>query len=458
MMSQEEAERVLGTALETARQGVDEAEASLVGGTLGVTRFADNEVHQAVQISREVLAVRVVVGGRMARTETSDITVTGLKIAARQARMMAELMPRPEVPATLPPRQNYRAIDDFDADTERATPLDRMAHVGRTIMQAHKDGLHASGYVATSFGGVGIGTDADTPYALANTHGLMAYHAGTRASMSVTMRRPDGATGWADGQAFALGALDAQGLLERAVSKAKVAGEPRALTPGPYTVILEPAAVAGLLEYVGHLAGSEDVEAGRSFLSGKTGQAITGRDVTIVDDFGALLHRGVPFDLEGVARRRVPLIEGGVARGPVYGFARARKAGAEPTGHARVSPVFGEGEAAEHLVMSGGDASVESVLAATPRGVLISRLWYVRLVDPRTLTITAVTRDGTFLIEGGQVVARVRDMRINVSVLDVLGRIEAMSEPEWAQGAVVPALRLAAFPLGEPVPGYTAGT
>ncbi len=453
MMSREEAERVLATAVDTAKQGVDAAEASLVGGTLGVTRFADNEVHQAMQLAREVLSVRVVVGGRVARTETSDITVTGLKIAARQARMMAELMPKPDVPAELPARQSYRAIDDFDADTERAAPLDRMAHVGRAIVQAHKDGLTASGFVATSFGGVSMGFDSDAPYAIANSHGLFAYHAGTRATMSVTMRRGDGATGWADGQAFALGALDTARILERAVSKAKAPGEPRVLTPGPYDVILEPAAVSKLLEYVGHLAGATDVFAGRSFMSGRIGEKITGSKVTITDDIGALLHRGTPFDPEGVARRRVSIIEGGVAKAPVYGFASARRFGAEPTGHQRSSPVFGDGEAAEHLVMSGEEGSLESLIASTRRAVLITRLWYVRLVDARTLTITAVTRDGTFLVEDGRVGPRVRDVRVNVSVLDLLERIEAMSEPEWADGAVVPALRVSGFPLGEPVPG-----
>jgi len=455
-MSREEAERVLGAAIETAQQGVDGAECSLVGGTLGVTRFADNEVHQGTQVSREVLSIRVIVGDRAARAETSDITMTGLKIAARQARMMAELMPKPIEPVTLSAPQNYRAADDYDADTERATPLDRMALVGRTIMQAHKEGLRASGYVSTSFGGLEIGGEIDKPYAIANTRGLFAYHAGTRASMSVTMQKKGGLSGWADGQAFALGALDAPRIVARAIAKARVQGEPRELTPGPFTVILEPAAVAGLIGSIGHNVGASDVASGRSFMSGRIGEKVSGPQIIISDDVTDLLHRGTPFDSEGVSKKKVVLIENGIAKGPVHSLASARRQGAEPTGHMRQSGIFGDGEGAEHLVMSGGDQTLETLIKTTPRAILITRLWYVRVVDTKKLIVTGVTRDGTFLVEDGRIVMPVRDMRFNVDVLDLLERVDAMSDVEWASGAVVPGIRANGFPLVAVVPGSTA--
>ncbi|MCC7382829.1 MAG: TldD/PmbA family protein [Deltaproteobacteria bacterium] len=452
MMAHEESQRVLTAAVEAAKQGVDGAEASLIGGSLGVTRFADNEVHQQTLRDREMLAVRVVVGGRVGRAETSDLTLQGLRHVARQARLMAELRPPPRTPFELPAPQIYQPIEAFDAETERATPLDRMSLAGKAIIAAHREKLSASGFVATRFGAVDLGFNGDGAYAIANSNGLFAYHTTTRATMSLTMASKSGASGWSEGESLAISRLDTDGLIHRAAKKALFAGEPRTLAPGPYPVILEPAAVASLMSFLALAVGAEQVEEGRSFLSGRIGERIAPETITVLDDLGHSLHRGPPFDADGVARRKVTVIDRGVARQPVYGLESARRHNAEPTGHRLSSAVFGETEVASHLVMEGGKASLADLVAACPRGVLVTRCWYVQVVDPRRLILTGVTRDGTFLIEGGELVAPIQKMRFNVSLLDLFERIEAMSEPEWASGLVVPGIRASELYFSAPAP------
>jgi predicted Zn-dependent protease len=452
MMSKEEAQRVLTAAVEAAKQGVDGAEASLIGGSLGVTRFADNEVHQSTQRDRELLSVRVVSGGRAARSETSDLTLQGLRNVARQARVMAELLPEPKHPIDLPGPQSYAAVESFDPDTERASPLDRMALAGRAIIRAHKDKLDASGYVATRYGPTDLGYDGDGPYAIANSRGLFCYHAGTRATMSVTMHKKEGLSGWSESESFALAALDASRLSERAAGKALVGGEPRNLKPGRYTVVLEPAAVAALLQFLAQSVGAEDVATGRSFLSGRLGSRVAKEEITILDDHTHPLHRGVPFDVEGIVRRKVTIIEEGVAQGPVRSLDSALRYGGDPTGHKATSALFGDVEVASHLVMQGGRQRLDELVSGTPAGILVTRFWYVRMVEPRSLLLTGVTRDGTFLIEGGEIVAPVANMRFNVSLLDLLNHVQAMGEPVWAGGVVVPPLRASEFFFSSPVP------
>jgi predicted Zn-dependent protease len=447
MRAREEAVRILEAALGLASQANLDAEVSLGGGSLGVTRFADNEVHESIELDRECFAVRVFSRGRVGRAETTDCSSAGIQVALKQARMVTELLPASEESIELPTGQNYQIVDAYDPETDRANALDRMAQVGRTILAANRHGLLTSGYVSTGLGAISVMPGGDSVYAVANTRGLLAYHAGTRATISVTMARKDGATGWAEAESYALGALDMEALAEASAKKALRQGEPRALRSGPYTVVLEPAAVASLLSFVAQTAGAEDMHNGRSFLSDRLGQKIAGDGITISDDHAHALHRGIPFDVEGVAKRKVVIIDGGVAKQPVYSLASARRYSAEPTGHRTAIDRLDEGERASHLVMGGGDNTLAELTHGTKAGILITRLWYVRMVDPRTLALTGLTRDGTFLIEDGEIVAPVRNMRFNVNVLDFLGAIEAMSIPVRSQGLVVPAVRAHDFKL-----------
>lgn len=452
MRAKEEAFRILETALSVASTGVDDAEVCLGGGDLGLTSFASNQLPPSLEQSQESLTIRVSSRARMCRTETGDLSTHGIQAAAQAARALVEHLPEPKSATALPPPQAYWPVDSYDADVEAMSGLDRMAAVGRAVILAHKQNLLASGYFGTRRGSISFDNRAGT-YAVANTRGLLAYHAATAATFSVTMVGPTNASGWAEDESFAVNAIDIEELARTASRKAIAggAGDPSSIEPGRYSVILEPAALSQLLKHLAFTCGAEEMEAERSFLSGTRGQTIAGSNVTIFDDHTHPLHRGRPFDIEGVAKKKVVLIRKGVAEGPVYSFASASKAGVEATGHRVLDPCFGEREAAQNLVVEGGTATLSDLVGSTKSGLLVTRFTETSLIEPRSLQVTGVTRDGLFLIENGEIVSPLRNMRFNVSVIDVLNNVEAMTAPVWSGGLVVPAAKVHGF-------RFTSGT
>lgn len=445
MRAKEEAFRILEAALSIASAGVEDAEVALGGGDLAVTRFAANQMLPQQEQSLEVLTIRVLIKSRMCRTETSDLSTSGIQAAAQQARAFMEHIPESIAPAGLPAPQAYWPVEAYDPEVEAMSGLDRLQAVSRAILLAHKHGLLASGYMSTRRGSVSLENQPGV-YAIANTRGLLAYHAATAVDYGVTMVGATNSSGWAEDESFALAGLDVEELARAAMRKA-VAGdvEPGTLEPGRYTVVLEPAAVAGLLKYLALTAGAADMDAERSFLSGTRGQRIAGENVTIYDDHTHPLHRGRPFDIEGVGKKKVALIKKGVAEGPVYSWASAVRAGVEPTGHRVLDPFLGEREAASDLVLEGGTATLSDLVGSTRSGLLVTRFSDTRLVEPRSLLVTGVTRDGLFLIKDGEIVGPLRNMRFNAHVIDVLNNVEALTAPVWAQGLVVPAMKVHGF-------------
>jgi predicted Zn-dependent protease len=220
-------------------------------------------------------------------------------------------------------------------------------------------------------------------------------------------------------------ALETDALGAIALGKAERSRDPGEVPPGRYTVVLEPAAVAELVAFLAWLGlGAQSEQEGRSFLSGRLGERITGAGVTLVDDAFDPRSFGRPFDHEGTPRRRMTLIEHGIARAVVHDRRTARSAGAASTGHASPPPSI-EGPIPYDLVLGQGERTLDELIASTERGILVTRLWYNRVVDAKRTLITGMTRDGTFLIEGGRVTRGLRNLRFNESVLEVLERAEA---------------------------------
>jgi predicted Zn-dependent protease len=249
------------------------------------------------------------------------------------------------------------------------------------------------------------------------------------------------------------GDLDPVLLAHRAARKAERSRAPKTLPPGHYTVVLESAAV---LDLVGQMFGDFSATAirdGRSFLNDRVGKKVFGENVTIHDDCSHPLQSGAPFDGEGVPRRRLTLVDRGVVRDIAYCRQAAAAGGVEPTGHG--FPLPNEyGEAPSNIVIAGGDSSVEEMVQSTDRGILVTRLWYIREVDPYEKIFTGMTRDGTFLIEGGAVTAGVRNFRFNQSLIEVLSNVEALSASVRASGEesfdmVVPSMKVHNFHFTE---------
>ena len=440
-MRREEAKALLTRALDAAKGR--EVEVMIGGGSDSLTRFANNEITQNVTERRYVLSVRVVEGKRTGRATGNDLSDRGISRLVERAAQATRLQPEIEELLPLPGPQIYREVDGFDTGTAELGPDRRALEIGKAVERCRAAGLEGAGIYETRAGTIGDYGEIG-PLAIANSRGLFAYHAGTSAEFLVSAL--DGtASGWAGFESHSADGVDGEALSKRAVEKALRSREPKPWKPGRYTVVLEPAAAADLLQDMSWISfGALLVQEGRSFLSGKIGKQVMGENITLRDDPFHPLHRGSPFDAEGMPTVPTTIIDRGVARSAVYDRQTAAKEGRESTGHGLPVPNT-YGPLARHLVLEGGEGSVEDLIGAVDRGLLVTRVWYTNVVDPKSVTLTGMTRDGLFAIEGGKVTHAVRNFRFNQSVIQMLGQVEAMSSQVCTGGVVCPGLRVRDF-------------
>jgi predicted Zn-dependent protease len=261
------------------------------------------------------------------------------------------------------------------------------------------------------------------------------------------------ATSWAKANAADFRAFDPLALAKTASEKAARAQNPAELAPGRYTVILEPAAVLDLVGFLFYDFSATAIQDQRSCFSGRLGKPLLGKNITITDDVYHPEQLGAPFDGEGIPRQRVILVDSGVPRNLVYSRRSAKKAGTRPTGHGFALPNE-YGEAPMNLVIGGGKTSVEEMVAGTDRGLLVTRLWYIRELDPYEKVMTGMTRDGLFLVEKGKISRSVRNFRFNQSILQMLKNVEALGPSHRATAEesfemVVPPMKIKEFHFSE---------
>ncbi|HUB78053.1 MAG TPA: TldD/PmbA family protein [Bryobacteraceae bacterium] len=423
-------------------QGVAEVETIVSAADQALTRFANNGIHQNVAENAAHLSVRARVEGRTARATTDRLDADGIRAAVEQAIALTRLTEPDEESLPMAEAAEYRAVDRWKESTAHVTPRERAEAVAEAIAAVEAAGQTAAGMYST---------DA-VEYALLNSRGVDARYRETMARFSITAMAA-GSSGWAKASACDHTDLDPVELAASAARKATQSAAPRELPPGRYTVILEPAAVLDLVGQMFGDFGATAIRDGRSFLNDRIGQQIFGANVTIHDDAWHPLQAGAPFDGEGVARRRLTLVENGVVRDIAYCRQAAALAGVAPTGHG--FPLPNEyGESPVNIVIAGGDSSVEKMVASTERGILVTRLWYIREVDPYEKIFTGMTRDGTFLIEGGEVRAGVRNFRFNQGLMEMLSNVEALGPAVRASGEetfdmVVPAMKVREFNFTE---------
>jgi PmbA protein len=416
----------------------DETEAFITSTSYSLTRFANNTIHQNVAEEGRTLSVRAVVDGGMARVSTNKLDESSIRQLCEEALNLARLQPPDPDLLPMPSPQMYRAVDRYFPETAALTPRARAETVGAAIQRAEKDHLVAAGVFSS-------GASAT---ALFNSRGLRAYHEETLSEFSITMLDKS-SSGWAKKTAPNWVELEPEQLADLAARKAIDGTDPREIPPGKYTVILEPAAVLDLLGFLVLDFGGLAVREQRSCFTGRVGQKVFGENIRLRDDVFHPLQTGAPFDGEGIPRQRVQLVENGVVKNLVYSRQSAHKAGVEPTGHG--FPLPNEyGEAPMNIVLDGGKASLEEMVRSTPRGLLISRLWYIREVDPYQKIMTGMTRDGTFWIEDGEIRFGVRNLRFNQSLIEMLCQVEMMSPAQRTAGEesfemVVPAMKVRDF-------------
>jgi len=423
-------------------QGVTEVEAILASANQALTRFANNAIHQNVAESTTHLSVRAVIEGRTARASTNRLDPDSIRTVVEQAIAITRLTESDSELLPLAEPAPYRNVDRWAEDTARITPHERARAVAEAIHAVEAAGQTAAGIYSTD----------ETQYALLNSRGVRAEYRETMARFSITAMAGD-SSGWAKASACDARDLNPLELALSASRKTAQSAAPRELPAGRYTVILEPAAA---LDLAGQMFGDFSATAikdGRSFLNDRIGNKIFGENITIHDDVWHPLQSGAPFDGEGVPRRGLTLVEGGVVRDIAYCRQAAAQAGAAPTGHGL--PLPNEyGEMPANIVIAGGDTSVEQMIASTERGILVTRFWYIREVDPYEKIFTGMTRDGTFLVEGGQVTAGVRNFRFNQNLMEMLSNVEALSPAVRASGEetfdmVVPAMKVREFNFTE---------
>jgi len=422
--------------------GVSDVEALIGAHSAALTRFANNTIHQNVAEQDRWLSVRVVVDHRTARATTNRLDPDSIRGAVGQALALA----RSAAPnSDLLPLTEPSVISEtkrFDAATAAATPDHRGRAVAEAIRVVESTGQTAAGIYSTG----------QSIEAIFNSRGLAAWHAETMAQFSITAMAGD-SSGWAKASAVSHTAFDPVALARSASEKARLSSDPQEIAPGRYTVILEPAAV---LDLVGQMFGdfsATSVKDSRSFLTDRLGTKLFGDNIHISDDVAHPLQAGVPFDGEGVPRRKLTLVDAGVPRELAYSRSSAHRAGVEPTGHG--FPLPNEiGEAPLNIVIAGGSTSVDQMISSTDRGILVTRLWYIREVEPYDKIMTGMTRDGTFLIEDGRVTSGLRNFRFNQGIIELLNNVEALSPSVRASGEeafdmVVPAMKVRNFNFTE---------
>ena len=395
-------------------------------GAQALTRFANNAIHQNVAERSAFVSVRVQIDGRTARAGTNRLDEASLRGVVEEAAAITRLQePDPDLPPMAEPAPLAQVARLFPA-TARLTPADRAAAVAEAVAEVEAAGQTAAGIYSTG----------ENVLALLNSRGVAAYYCESSAQFSITAMTAE-SSGWAKAGGSSHRDFDPVELARSAVRKAAGSRRPVELPPGRYTVILEPAAVLDLVGQMFPDFSATAIRDGRSFLQDRIGATLFGENITIHDDVCHPLASGAPFDGEGVPRQRLTLVERGVVRDVAYCRQAARLAGAAPTGHG--FPLPNElGEAPANIVMAGGEVSLAEMIASTERGVLLTRVWYIREVDPYRKIMTGMTRDGTFLVEGGQVARGVRNFRFNESLIDLLGAVEALSPAVRAAGEEVP--------------------
>lgn len=434
---------ILETVLRLAKStGAAETEVHVDEMADALTRFANNGIHQNVFERVVTVSIRTAAGGRTARATTNRLDEDSLRATIEASLSLAHSQPRDSKLLPMPGKQRYRNVNRFVKATAALTPGDRACAVRLVCDLARKKGQVAAGIFSSGMSQTAVG----------NSRGLFAAYSETHSQFSITMQE-DPAASWAKGDSADVREIHFQKLAQRASEKAHLAVKTKELEPGRYTVILEHAAVLDLVGFLFYDFAATAVQDKRSCLNDRMGKPLFGKNISLVDDIFHPLQKGAPFDGEGIPRQKVLLVDRGVPRNLVYSRASAKAARRKPTGHGFALPNE-YGEAPMNLVFSGGDCSVEKMVAATDRGLLVTRLWYIREVDPYEKVMTGMTRDGLFLVENGRVTGAVKNFRFNQSLIEMLGNVELMSPAARTTGEesfemVVPAMKVRDFHFSE---------
>ncbi|HEV7387360.1 MAG TPA: TldD/PmbA family protein [Gemmatimonadaceae bacterium] len=424
IMARERAQELIDKIVQMSK--ADGITVTIDSGYQADVRFAANQMSTAGGVTRSQIAIDSAFGKRHAAATTNDVSDDSLRRTVAQSEALAKLSP--EDPETMPPLgpQTYVPVNGFFDSTADITPEERARAALTALVPSRKAGdLKTAGFIIVNAGANAIG----------NRNGMFAYNRATTANYTLTVRTNDGTgSGWGGAESPDWNRLDFASLSARAIEKARLSRSPVAIEPGKYTVILEPQAVGDLVQLMEFYLGARESDEGRSPFTkqgggNKVGEKIVDSRVTIFSDPQDPQLLSQPYDGEGLPLNRQVWVENGVLKQLFYTRFWAQKEKNQPTGFPT------------SFKMQGGTTSLDDMIKSTARGILVTRLWYLREVDPRTILYTGLTRDGTFLIENGKISKAVKNFRFNDSPLFMLNNIEAIG----------PAVRIGGTEAGGPV-------
>jgi len=401
----------------------DEAELWLHRRRSAITRYSKNQVHQNALADETYVQARVVIGRAMGIAAANSLERSDLRRLLRDARAAAsESAPNADWPGLAPPEAagEQRSYDEATARADAAAQVEAI-RVITSAAAAH--GMRAAGTHQVEV----------TEEELVNTTGARRWAPASMAYVRALVTSDTG-TGWAEDLGWRAASLDPSGVAARAIEKAALDRDRTQLAPGDYEAVFEELAVAEVLRFMS-LTGltGQTLKDGRSFMKDRFGQLVTGANFSLWDDALDARTLAIPFDPEGTPKRRVALVERGVAKGVVHDRQSARWFGTRSTGHAADPRRYGVGGHAGNLTMAGGDATREQLIASVKRGVLITRFHYTNTPDPKRATMTGTTRDGTFLVEDGRITRALANVRYTMSALDLFSGIELLGQQRLAR-------------------------
>lgn len=422
----------------------DQTELVFVGSTSGLTRFANSTIHQNMNEANNTVYVRAVKGKKIGVASTNSLKLNDLRAAIKNAVEIAKFQKEMEYFPGLPGPKDYPKIDTYVDATAGFGPKDRARHIKKVFVRANRRKFTTAGSFATGDGEV----------AVFNTNGVRCYQNLTTANLQVIAMSPD-SSGFAVGLSRNVEDIDPVAIADTAVEKAFKSKRPKPLKAGDYEVILEPAATAAIMEWVNYIGfGSKTFHDKTSFLSDNVGHKVMDDSVTIYDDGLDTSALAMPFDFEGVPKKKVVFVENGIGKGVVYDRNYANRYGKESTGHALTPDSHGEGAIPLNIFVAPGKEKLADMILSVESGILVTRFHYINgFIDTPKAVLTGMTRDGTFLIKNGKIKHGIRNLRFTDSMLRSFQTVKGISSdqhliPSWwdAVGCIsAPSVHLGSF-------------
>ncbi|CAH0147399.1 MULTISPECIES: TldD/PmbA family protein [unclassified Pedobacter] len=427
ILSKEEAQAILKKVIGYSK--ADFCEVGLNGSDGGNIRYARNAVSTAGQVSTMSLGVSSTFGKKTGSATINEFDDASLQKVVKRAEELAMLAP--ENPEFMPPLgpQTFPESNTYNAKTAAMTPDTRAEMVGKSLSVSKAAGLDAAGFLENS-----------TRFnAIMNSKGLFAYNKGTDVSFSVTVRNKQGTgSGYVEQGFNDLDKMDTLALSKIAASKANGSAGAKAIEPGKYTVILEPLAASDIIGNMFRGFDARSADEGRSFMSKKgggtrLGEQLFSENVNIYSDPMNAEIPSATFTGEGLPVKRTQWVEKGVVKNLSYSRYWAAQKNVQPLPFSR------------SMVIEGGTQSLEDLIKSTEKGILVTRFWYIRSVDPQTLLLTGLTRDGTFYIENGEIKFPIKNFRFNESPVIMLNNVEALGKPVRTGSGLIPPMKIRDF-------------